>query len=166
MLAKFTNQLLRRIGFPVRYEPNASNGKSLRKLFKRTQGMTSLKEVSLLYELAKQAKNGCIVEVGSYRGRSTVALGRGSMDGNQVPVFAIEPHEEFRGVLGGQFGPEDRGASSAPCWIPRVIRSSAWSILVAKLWRRSGPSPSGCYGSMAITVTKASNETLIAGHRI
>jgi hypothetical protein len=27
-----------------------------------------------------------------------------------VPVYALDPHESFTGVLGGEFGPEDRGA--------------------------------------------------------
>src|SRR3954465_7859897 len=110
MLAKFKDRFLRLMGSPARSKANVQGLKSLRQLFKLTQGMTSFEEVSLLYELARKARKGCIVEVGSYRGRSTVALGRGSMDGNRVPVFAIDPHEEFRGVLGGQFGPEDRGA--------------------------------------------------------
>jgi hypothetical protein len=146
MLAKFKNRLLRRMGFPARTGANVERGKSLRRLFKRTQGMTSFEEVSLLYELAKKSRNGCIVEVGSYRGRSTVALGLGSMDGNRVPVFAIEPHEEFRGVLGGQFGPEDRGAfframlDTACYQVVRLVNLSSeavaaqWTKPVELLW--------------------------------
>jgi hypothetical protein len=146
MLAKFKNRLLRRLGLPVRGEANVQGVKKLRRFFKRTNGMTSFKEVSLLYELAREAKNGCIVEVGSYRGRSTVALGLGSMDGNRVPVFAIEPHEEFRGVLGGQFGPADRGAfframlDTACYQVVRLVNlssevvSAQWTNPVGLLW--------------------------------
>jgi predicted O-methyltransferase YrrM len=76
----------------------------------RTEGMTSLEEAKLLYDLAREVRSGCIVEVGAYRGRTTVALGRGSLDGHQVPVFSIEPHQTFTGVLGGRFGPADAGA--------------------------------------------------------
>ena len=76
----------------------------------RTEGMTSVEEVKLLYELAREVRRGCIVEVGAYRGRSTVALGRGSLDGHGVPVYTIEPHQPFTGVLGGRFGPADAGA--------------------------------------------------------
>ena len=75
-----------------------------------TEGMTSLAEAKFLYGLAREVRRGCIVEVGSYRGRSTVALGRGSLDGHRVPVFAVEPHQTFTGVLGGRFGPADAGA--------------------------------------------------------
>lgn len=146
MLTKFRNWLLGRCGIPVHDEANVQGRKGLRRLFKRTQGMTSFKEVSLLYELAKQARNGCIVEVGSYRGRSTVALGLGSMHGNRVPVFAIEPHEDFRGVLGGQFGPEDRGAffqamlDTACYQVVRLVNLSSevvaaqWTKPVGLLW--------------------------------
>jgi hypothetical protein len=64
----------------------------------------------LLYDLARRVTDGCIVEVGSYRGRSTVVLARGAAAGRNPPVFAVEPHEEFAGVRGGDFGPADRGA--------------------------------------------------------
>jgi hypothetical protein len=83
---------------------------TLQECFDKTEGMISFEGATLLYEMAKRVKKGCIIEVGSYRGRSAVALGRGSLDGHRVPIYAIEPHEEFTGVQGGQFGPEDRGA--------------------------------------------------------
>ena len=69
-----------------------------------------MQEAELLYTAAHGCANGCIVEVGSYRGRSTVALAIGSEDGAQAPVFAIDPHEVFTGTLGGEFGPQDRAA--------------------------------------------------------
>lgn len=74
------------------------------------EGWLSLEEAQLLYTLAREARDGAIVEVGSYRGRSTTALSLGARDGHDLPVFAVEPHEPFTGVLGGEFGPEDRGA--------------------------------------------------------
>jgi hypothetical protein len=74
----------------------------------RVKGAITLEEADLLFRLAGQTDGkGCIVEVGSYRGRSTVALAAGA---GSTPVFAIEPHEPFTGVLGGEFGPEDRAA--------------------------------------------------------
>jgi hypothetical protein len=108
--------------------------------FDKTQGMITLEEAALLYTLAKELSAGCIVEVGSYRGRSTVALGRGSIDGNRVPVYAIEPHEEFTGALGGKFGPEDRGAFyqamlETGCYaIVRLVNLS--SEIVAPNWTK------------------------------
>jgi len=74
----------------------------------RINGMISLDEADLLFRLAAQADgSGCIVEVGSFRGRSTTALAQGA---RSSPVFAIEPHEPFTGELGGKFGPQDRAA--------------------------------------------------------
>lgn len=72
------------------------------------EGGISKSEAKLLYTFAKNAKEGCIVEIGSARGRSTAALALGSQQGTNVPVYAIEPHEEFVGVKGGEFGPQDR----------------------------------------------------------
>ena len=68
------------------------------------QMMLSVEEAELLHELAREVHDGVIVEVGSHRGRSTVALATGAA----VPVYAIEPHEPFTGELGGQYGPADR----------------------------------------------------------
>lgn len=84
--------------------------KQLREVFNGTDGMISFEEAMLLYRLAKIVRNGCILEVGSYRGRSTVFLGKGSLDGAGVPVFAVDPHASFVGVLGGVFGSRDRTA--------------------------------------------------------
>ena len=72
------------------------------------EGQISPAESLLLFQLASKVTEGVILEVGSYRGRSTVALALGTRAGASLPVFAIEPHEPFQGALGGVFGPEDR----------------------------------------------------------
>jgi predicted O-methyltransferase YrrM len=47
----------------------------------------------LLYELAEQADpRGCIVEIGSWQGRSTICLAAGAKVGHGARVFAIDPH--------------------------------------------------------------------------
>jgi predicted O-methyltransferase YrrM len=78
--------------------------------YDKIDGWLKLEEAELLFEAASTVKSGCIVEIGSYRGRSTVALAAGSRSGAKAPVFAIEPHEHFIGVKGGAFGPNDRRA--------------------------------------------------------
>lgn len=112
----------------------------------RTEGMTSLEEAKLLYQLAREVRSGCIVEVGAYRGRTTVALGRGSLDGHRVPVFTIEPHQAFTGVLGGRFGPADAGAFyrailETGCYhVVRLVSLSSeqvapgWRLPIELLW--------------------------------
>ena len=111
-----------------------------------TEGMTSIEEAKFLYTRARAVREGCIVEVGAYRGRSTVALGRGSLDGNRVPVFTIEPHQTFTGVLGGRFGPADSGAFhramlETGCYhVVRLISLaseqivSGWRLPIGLLW--------------------------------
>jgi len=72
------------------------------------EGMITEAEATELMRLASEVPaEASIVEVGSYRGRSTTALALGSKG---APVFAIEPHEAFAGIYGGEFGPADRRA--------------------------------------------------------
>lgn len=57
------------------------------------QGWASQKELAALYDAAKACTGkGVIVEIGSWKGKSTVALGLGASAGNLTPVFAIDPH--------------------------------------------------------------------------
>jgi predicted O-methyltransferase YrrM len=78
--------------------------------FEKIEGWLKPDAAELLFAAAASINSGCIVEVGSYRGRSTVALCAGSMAGSQVPVYAIDPHEHFVGIKGSVFGPGDRRA--------------------------------------------------------
>lgn len=74
------------------------------------EGMIQPDECLLLMRLASELREGAIVEIGSYRGRSTIALATGSLRGSVLPVYAIEPHAEFEGVIGARFGPGDKEA--------------------------------------------------------
>ena len=50
-------------------------------------------EGKLLYDLAKKCPNECvIVEIGSWKGRSTIWLAFGSLSSNKAKVYAIDPH--------------------------------------------------------------------------
>ena len=73
------------------------------------EGMISEPEAAVLHRLAREA-TGAIVEIGSYRGRSTIALALGSRAGAGVPVYAIDPHEAFTEPGGFQFGRMDARA--------------------------------------------------------
>jgi hypothetical protein len=90
-----------------KFKVSPSIPKHLKKILS-VEGQISPSECLLLFDLASQISSGCIVEIGSYRGRSTVALALGSLANNRVPIYAIEPHEPFKGALGGDFGPKDR----------------------------------------------------------
>ena len=57
-------------------------------------GMLTRNEIEYLYRLAKfNSGKGVIVEIGSRKGPSTVALARGSAAVDGEKVFAIDPHE-------------------------------------------------------------------------
>lgn len=109
-------------------------------------GWLSEAEAVHLFHLAREVREGCIVEVGSYRGRSTAALGFGSQAGHGVPVYAIEPHETFGGVYGGDFGWPDRDSffrTMVELGLTRTVRlvnlssevvAPAWPHPVDLLW--------------------------------
>lgn len=103
-------------------------------------------EVELLYRLASGVRGGAIVEIGSYRGKSTVALALGSRDHHGVPVYAIDPQETFTGVMGAQFGPADRVEflrNILRCGVAETVRvvnltsraaAAGWEQPVGLLW--------------------------------
>lgn len=74
------------------------------------EGWLAREEAELLYRAARHARAGRIVEVGAYRGRSTVALALGSRHGAGLPVYSVDPHAPWTGPGGGQYGPADREA--------------------------------------------------------
>jgi predicted O-methyltransferase YrrM len=62
------------------------------------EGQLALPEAAMLYGAARAVTRGkpdaCIVEIGSWKGRSTIALARGVVDGGRGgTVYAIDPHE-------------------------------------------------------------------------
>lgn len=59
----------------------------------KIDGWVSDIEGELLYDLARNCKgDGVIVEIGSWKGKSTIWLGKGSKAGNKLKVYAIDPH--------------------------------------------------------------------------
>lgn len=81
---------------------------TLIKALKRIDGQVSENELFALYSMAKEVEKGeCIIEIGSYRGKSTLALALGSQKSNYCSVFSIDPHANFVGVSGWSFGPAD-----------------------------------------------------------
>lgn len=61
--------------------------------FVAVEGWLSESEGELLYRLARRCRPpGVIVEIGSWKGRSTICLAKGSLAGSRVPVYAIDPH--------------------------------------------------------------------------
>lgn len=60
-------------------------------------GWLTDEEGEALYDLARRCRgDGAIVEIGSWKGKSTVCLGLGSQAGASVPIYAIDPHADYR----------------------------------------------------------------------
>jgi len=56
-------------------------------------GWLTKEEGEFLYGSAKNlSKNTKIVEIGSWKGRSTICFGKGAQDGSGTAVYAIDPH--------------------------------------------------------------------------
>ena len=66
-------------------------------------GWLSDNEARWLNLYASQITEGCIVEIGSYQGKSTIALALNA----SVPVYAIDPHYNHTDEIGGAFGRQD-----------------------------------------------------------
>jgi len=77
--------------------------KNINKVVDGISGWLTHNEGELLFNLAKDCTGrGVIVEIGSWMGKSTIYLGRGSKLGNKVKIFAIDPH------AGGSIGQVQR----------------------------------------------------------
>jgi predicted O-methyltransferase YrrM len=69
----------------------------LRELIADIPGWLTDEEGEALYELAKRCTGkGVIVEIGSWKGKSTTCLGLGSRAGKNVPIYAVDPHADYR----------------------------------------------------------------------
>ncbi len=69
----------------------------LRRLIADIPGWLTDEEGEALYELAKRCTGkGVIVEIGSWKGKSTTCLGLGSRAGKNVPIYAVDPHADYR----------------------------------------------------------------------
>lgn len=66
-----------------------------------SQNGRDLFEGEVLYHLALKSK-GKIVEIGSWKGKSTIWLGKGSEAGNKQMIYAIDPHNESEQRIEGK----------------------------------------------------------------
>lgn len=65
----------------------------IRRITRDLEGWLSDAEGELLFNLARQCTGkGIIVEIGSWKGKSTIWLAKGSQSGKRVPIYAIDPH--------------------------------------------------------------------------
>ncbi|MFC1759104.1 class I SAM-dependent methyltransferase [Planctomycetota bacterium] len=102
----------------------AGQNENFESLIDSVKGCFSAQQAVYLRDLAAKTGYGWIVEVGSYRGKSAVALWTGAKSRalkTEPAVYCVEPHATFRGIYGGEFGPEDRKA-----FYENMIRTGAY----------------------------------------
>jgi predicted O-methyltransferase YrrM len=69
----------------------------VKELIKDVPGWLTDEEGEALFELARECSGrGVIVEIGSWKGKSTICLGLGSRVGRGVRIFAVDPHADYR----------------------------------------------------------------------
>src|SRR5688500_180349 len=75
----------------IEYEREIQN---VQRLAEKVHGWLTADEGDLLFRLARNvtARMGVIVEIGSWKGKSTIFLARGSLAGSRVRVYAVDPH--------------------------------------------------------------------------
>jgi hypothetical protein len=105
------------------------------------EGWLTLSEGAVLFALAsalETTKGHVIIEVGSYRGKSTTVLALGSPQ--DARVYAFDPHEMHVGSNGGVYGPIDRlhfnRTMEATLSFAKVYPMSCGTDLVADAWKR------------------------------
>jgi predicted O-methyltransferase YrrM len=75
----------------------ADFGSHVKLLIADIPGWLTDEEGEALYELARACRgDGVIVEIGSWKGKSTVCLGLGSRAGKSIPIYAVDPHADYR----------------------------------------------------------------------
>ncbi|SFM74862.1 class I SAM-dependent methyltransferase [Thermodesulforhabdus norvegica] len=127
----------------MKLENACHSSPSLWGIIDKLHGGVSLEECRLLSRLASEVLEGCIVEIGSYRGKSAIALASGVRKISTISkpmIYCIDPHEEFIGYYGGKFGSQDRGSFYRTMLITRAFRDVALINMsshdVAQAWRR------------------------------
>lgn len=110
-------------------------------------------EIKYLHKSASGVTDGCIVEIGNFRGKSTVALAKGAP--NPVEIFTIDPHKKWP-KNDPTFGPEDRKVllqnlldyevlnQVRPIDLPSGVPSKGWNNPISFLFVDGDHSYRGC----------------------
>lgn len=110
----------------------------------KVPGMLTPAEGGFLYQLAQlESRNGVIVEIGSWKGKSTILLASGSMKVGGEKVFAIDPHkplaeEGYVEDTEAEFRKNIMAAGVQDHVVPMVMTSEeaakGWSKPIRLLW--------------------------------
>lgn len=107
-------------------------------------GMLTRAEVDCLYRLGQfNDRPGVIVEIGSWKGKSTVALARGAAKAHGETIYAIDPHkilpeERYFEDTEAEFLANIKNAGIEPHVVPMVMTSEeaahGWNKPIRLLW--------------------------------
>lgn len=142
------------------------------------EGWLSKEEAAALKQLARNVRvHGCIVEIGTYRGRSSIAMAEVIDPNSGVRVFAIDPHDPFVGVNGGQYGPVDQqelyraiadrqlGSIIAVICLSSKAASSGWDRgPIDILWLDGDHSYKGLKNDLACWLPHMGSDGIVAFH--
>lgn len=68
--------------------------KEIKKIIKNVDGWLLDAEAEALFNVSKNCKGrGEMVEIGSWKGKSTICLAKGSKQGSKKKIYAIDPHK-------------------------------------------------------------------------
>ena len=87
---------------------------TIRDLVKDVDGFLTNREGEALYKLAAACTGGVIVEIGSWKGKSTVWLGKGALKAGAKTLYAIDHH----------VGSEEHQGEGAPVWTFREFENN------------------------------------------
>jgi glycosyltransferase involved in cell wall biosynthesis len=143
------DDLVPKTGVEVRESANSfhrrgiMNCKDLSAFLASYPGGVSLEEGQALSRYAETCINSVIVEIGSFKGKSAIALAFGQAQGPFAEtglVYCVEPHQPFTGLYGGVFGADDRRdfyeIMLKTGFFKRVCLISLKSAVAAKGWNR------------------------------
>lgn len=138
------------------------------------EGHLNPDEADLLEKLASEVTNGCIVEIGSFRGKSTIRLANGARVSG-CEVYAVDPHDPFNDN-GTWFGIEDRavflrnildaGVADIvkPVFLKSHVAGDGWKELIGLLFIDGDHTYEGVKRDIQCWVKHVVNGGLIAFH--
>ena len=116
--------LLRRL-LPGPRVPVTAELEDIKRVVDAVDGWLRDEEGKLLYWLARNCVGrGVIVEIGSWKGKSTIWLAKGSQAGKRVAVYAVDPHDgsgELKHTHGALWSFDDFKANLAAAHVDDVV---------------------------------------------
>lgn len=117
-------------------------------------GLITRDECEFLFNHAKNSKEGVIVEIGNWLGRSTVALALGSKKENWSKVYSIDPHiyDKDESLKGYELREEflsnllelNLFDTVYPIELPSNVPAGNWNEKISLLWIDGDHSYEGC----------------------